>query len=431
MEQAKELDKLTIISAAIIRNGDLENEDSRLLTYANKADDLGKLKKGILKRTRSFLQSNGVSQANLHEEAEKFLNNLGIKPPDGFGETAMKTNVFSLSLSLLHDNICSTFHYCKISAKQTGGAVTTNQLYQNARLSADMLQHFCEANFLVLNASKSVLVQFRGRKQNEYPQINLAGQIIPCAEQAKFLGLHVRQDCKWDDHAQYVSGRLHTTVTMLNGLKGNVDEKSLINVYYAHANSIMSYGIVIWGASDGALRTVFVAQKRLIRALAGERKFGYKVTEIYEIWHYEKTTKYKKDEGEGLFTSFVNAFLKLKQEASGWPENKMSNEDKKKYIESYAVEENIDLDESKIEKNEVIRTVAKLCLNSLWGKFGQNGRQKLPSPYRKSTGRDWMRKARRSQTLTEEGPYKNPDERQNEEKWVTRAYQVGRRESTL
>ncbi|CAB3386477.1 Hypothetical predicted protein [Cloeon dipterum] len=42
-----------------------------------------------------------------------------------------------------------------------------------------------------------------------------------------------------------------------------------------------------------------------------------------------------------------------------------------------------------------------------------------------------MRKARRSQTLTEEGPYKNPDERQNEEKLVTRAYQVGRRESTL
>jgi len=44
----------------------------------------------------------------------------------------------------------------------------------------------------------------------------------------------------------------------------------------------------------------------------------------------------------------------------------MANEDKKKYIESYAIEESIDLDESKIEKNEVIRTVAKLCLNSLW-----------------------------------------------------------------
>ncbi|CAB3382623.1 Hypothetical predicted protein [Cloeon dipterum] len=64
------------------------------------------------------------------------------------------------------------------------------------------------------------------------------------------------------------------------------------------------------------------------------------------------------------------------------------------------------------------------------GRF-KEGRQKLPSTYRKGTGRDWMRKARRSQTLVEEGPYKNPDERQNEEKLVTRAYQVGRRESTL
>ncbi|CAB3382617.1 Hypothetical predicted protein [Cloeon dipterum] len=183
-----------------------------------------------------------------------------------------------LSPSLFVGGVCDMLLYVLIGftvnyADDTSSLISAadnEQLYHNARLSADMLQHFCEANFLVLNASKSVLVQFRGRKQNEYPQINLAGQIIPCAEQAKFLGLHVRQDCKWDDHAQYVSGRLHTTVTMLNGLKGNVDEKSLINVYYAHANSIMSYGIVIWGASDGALRTVFVAQKRLIRSLAGE-----------------------------------------------------------------------------------------------------------------------------------------------------------------
>ena len=184
-----------------------------------------------------------------------------------------------LSPSLFVGGVCDMLLYVLIGftvnyADDTSSllsAPTNEELYQNARLSAEMLQEFCEANFLTLNASKSVLVQFRGQKQNVSPQIDLAGQLIQCADHAKFLGLHVRQDCKWDDHAQYVSGRLHTTVTMLNGLKGNVDEKSLLNVYYAHANSIMSYGIVIWGASDGALRTVFVAQKRLIRALAGER----------------------------------------------------------------------------------------------------------------------------------------------------------------
>ncbi|CAB3387688.1 Hypothetical predicted protein [Cloeon dipterum] len=107
-----------------------------------------------------------------------------------------------LSPSLLVGGVCDMLLYVLIGftvnyADDTSSLISAadyEQLYQNARLSADMLQHFCEANFLVLNASKSVLVQFRGRKQNEYPQINLAGQIIPCAEQAKFLGLHVRQD---------------------------------------------------------------------------------------------------------------------------------------------------------------------------------------------------------------------------------------------
>jgi hypothetical protein len=33
----------------------------------------------------------------------------------------------------------------------------------------------------------------------------------------------------------------------------------------------MQYGIVFWGASEVALRDVFVAQKKLVRCLAGER----------------------------------------------------------------------------------------------------------------------------------------------------------------
>jgi hypothetical protein len=43
----------------------------------------------------------------------------------------------------------------------------------------------------------------------------------------------------------------------------------LLQVYYAY--SFMTYGITFWGTSEAALRSVFVAQKRLVRALAGER----------------------------------------------------------------------------------------------------------------------------------------------------------------
>ena len=48
---------------------------------------------------------------------------------------------------------------------------------------------------------------------------------------------------------------------------------------------------------------------------------GYAVQRIYEVWHFDETEQYDpKTKTGGLFTDYVNTFLKMKQEASGWPE---------------------------------------------------------------------------------------------------------------
>ena len=44
---------------------------------------------------------------------------------------------------------------------------------------------------------------------------------------------------------------------------------------------------------------------------------------------------------------------------------------KKTYIVDYWETENIRLDKAKICKNSGLRSIAKLCLNSFWGKSGQ------------------------------------------------------------
>ncbi len=64
-------------------------------------------------------------------------------------------------------------------------------------------------------------------------------------------------------------------------------------------------------------------------------------------------------------------FLKGKQEASGYPSAVQSEESKQKYISEYVEQQGIQLDPSKISFNPAKRQIAKLCLNSLWGKFGQ------------------------------------------------------------
>ena len=45
-------------------------------------------------------------------------------------------------------------------------------------------------------------------------------------------------------------------------------------------------------------------------------KLGYKIVKIFEVWHYTDIEKYDKiTKSGGLFTDYVNTFLKIKQEA--------------------------------------------------------------------------------------------------------------------
>ena len=88
-----------------------------------------------------------------------------------------------------------------------------------------------------------------------------------------------------------------------------------------------------------------------------------------EVYHYpdEQWSQYTdKDENTGLFTKYINAFLKLKQQASGWPGWVKSDADKEEYIHRYEEHEGIRLEPDKIEKNASLRSLAKLCLNSFW-----------------------------------------------------------------
>ncbi|CAH0556585.1 unnamed protein product [Brassicogethes aeneus] len=98
---------------------------------------------------------------------------------------------------------------------------------------------------------------------------------------------------------------------------------------------------------------------------------NYKILEIYEVWEY-KVKQFDKDtKSGGLFSKYVDTFLKIKQECSDWPKWCKTDEDKISYIVSYLEREGIKLDESEICHNAGLRFIAKLMLNSFWGKFGQ------------------------------------------------------------
>ena len=81
---------------------------------------------------------------------------------------------------------------------------------------------------------------------------------------------------------------------------------------------------------------------------------GCVIVAIYEAWNYNETTVCDQATSEGgLFAQYINTFLKIKLEASGYPIGCTTPKKKTAFIE------------------RVLCTVVQLCLNNIRGMFSQ------------------------------------------------------------
>ena len=109
---------------------------------------------------------------------------------------------------------------------------------------------------------------------------------------------------------------------------------------------------------------------------------GCTILRIHEVWHWPE-----KQRKTGLFAPYVNKFLKAKQESSGWPSDCVTDEQKTEYVSEYEKHERILLDKEKIAVNPGRKAVAKVMLNSFWGKFGEADNKPTTSTIQKVE--DW------------------------------------------
>ena len=99
---------------------------------------------------------------------------------------------------------------------------------------------------------------------------------------------------------------------------------------------------------------------------------GYKILQRIEAWHYPNTSQYDPETRTGgIWAAFINKWVKLKQEASGYPKGCDAPEERAEYVAAWKRREGIELEPGKISHNPGLRSLAKLLANSHWGKFGQ------------------------------------------------------------
>ena len=63
--------------------------------------------------------------------------------------------------------------------------------------------------------------------------------------------------------------------------------------------------------------------------------------EIQEVWHYDRRKS-------GLFAEYINTFLKIKTEASGWPADVITEEEKDAFVRDFHQHEGILLEKEKM-----------------------------------------------------------------------------------
>jgi hypothetical protein len=89
---------------------------------------------------------------------------------------------------------------------------------------------------------------------------------ITTTTETRFLGLIIDNTLSWKQQIEQVVYEILVACYALRNIRYRVSLETLRVIYFAHAHSIMTYGIMFWGSSVCAHK-VFTMQKEIIRII--------------------------------------------------------------------------------------------------------------------------------------------------------------------
>lgn len=141
----------------------------------------------------------------------------------------------------------------------------TNLQFVNSTL--DNVNQWFSANNLALNPSKTKCIKFTVPNVRQVKNsIILADKELEFIDHTTFLGITIDAKLQWGPHIENLTSRLNSAVHAIREVRKLTDVATARLVYHAYFHSIMSYGILMWGAAAD-IENIFKLQKRAIRAI--------------------------------------------------------------------------------------------------------------------------------------------------------------------
>lgn len=172
--------------------------------------------------------------------------------------------IFMNDLTRVNENVI-------MYADDTSFTVTGKADALEERVAADIgrLAEWFRASRLSLNASKTYCMKFGfgGGVSGLALSPSVGGELLLFETSIKFLGVTFQENLRWVHHCEDILKKISSQCYLIRNLKYILNKSQLRSIYFAHVESRLSYGILVWGSSP-MLHDVFIAQKRVLRCLA-------------------------------------------------------------------------------------------------------------------------------------------------------------------
>ena len=104
-------------------------------------------------------------------------------------------------------------------------------------------------------------------------ELRFLGEKIERKPQCKYLGVYVDENLTFKYHIGYVTKKLTKFSELNYRVRDLYTKKHLLMFYKAFAESVIRYGLIIYGSALKTLRIIDSAQRRILRAIYFKTKY--------------------------------------------------------------------------------------------------------------------------------------------------------------
>ena len=160
----------------------------------------------------------------------------------------------------------------------------------------NLLEWF-NCNKLIENPTKTVSIIFHPSHDSyirPLPPIIMNKNIIKVSEKVNLLGLQLDPTLSWQNHINYMYGKLCQSLYALNRVKHLLNKHVLMTMYHGLIQSHINYGILLWGnAQKGHLKKISNIQQKSLGAIFRDVKHKDDLFATARVLNLENT--YKKE----------------------------------------------------------------------------------------------------------------------------------------